>query len=261
MRLSISLSITLLFSLTIVACGEPTIDGSSDETFKQSVAEMREGLSEEQGKELTDAMMVLLLNGKSLFEIAANEDAMNADLNQRTNGKTYLELLAMAKESKKTQALAERKKLESDIAELEAKQDKALNTQEKLKALKVVNSRFYWRGEGYTADAIEEISLENNLTFAVSSVSYDYKIITPGRSVAWVKESGSFSISGGLEPGESKTLSFSGSRDVPKDQEITMTMTITKVEGPNSDPTLDGRFSEYDQDELVRLKERLSELE
>lgn len=53
-----------------------------------------------------------------------------------------------------------------------------------------------------------EFDITNNLPFAISGVEFEYVVMQQGRSVPIEKDKSSFSISGGVEPGETRSLAY-----------------------------------------------------
>ncbi|MCQ1779423.1 hypothetical protein NOJ05_19630 [Neorhizobium galegae] len=70
-------------------------------------------------------------------------------------------------------------------------------------------------------------TVTNNLPYAIAGIWIDYKIKSDGRSVPWAEDNFVMSISGGIEPGETRQLSTSFSllsRDIPLTAKVTMTV-------------------------------------
>lgn len=86
----------LLFALT--GCGEPTIDSSSQETMKSSMAEMMESLPEEKQQALQASLAQLFLKvGFTAMQNGASEEDINAKIAESISGKTADEIIALSK--------------------------------------------------------------------------------------------------------------------------------------------------------------------
>src|SRR5690606_35253859 len=156
----------------------------------------------------------------------------------------------------------EREQALQEIAELEKKQQKAKSDAEALKKFEVLRSRFSQHYDRYSIRAQPRIdlSLKNGTDHAVARVFALGTIATPGRTVPWLKEEFNFSISGGVEPGETyntvlepNMFSDWGKIDPPAD--AIFTVEIVELEGNDDIALLSSRsFSEFDQERLEELK-------
>lgn len=67
--------------------------------------------------------------------------------------------------------------------------------------------RRHTHSDYYTYDIV--FLIKNNMDFAISSISFDYALRQPDRSVAWAKENKYYSFKGGVEVGEERAVVFS----------------------------------------------------
>jgi hypothetical protein len=71
----------------------------------------------------------------------------------------------------------------------------------------ITNPRYYWAGD-YIAEPVIAFTIKNNGTTPIAVAYFHGKLETPGRAVPWVAEDFKAELSGGLEPGESRSLSL-----------------------------------------------------
>jgi hypothetical protein len=237
-RNSFSFYISLLaVTLTATAsCGELTIDGSSEETYKKSSEDMYEQLSPEQQEPFQKAILAILLDGHDMFSAAAIMDQLGIAMRMKIHGKTYAEILAIAKELGRGPAEEKLKKLQAELVELEEKNLTVQELRTKLTAVEVISARHFYR-EGRSTPT-KELVLRNGLDFPLSVIRYHYVISSPGREHPWKKDRGIIPLGRKLlSPGEERSLSFEGEPEIPKDAaDVTVVVTVVGVEGPGGDP-------------------------
>lgn len=235
-------------------------DASSEESRKSSVTEMRDALPEDQREKFTRSLTLVAMDGLSLAEMG-NETVLEERMG-RLDGKTAEQIMAEADAIVAAREAKEREQALQEIAELEKKQTKAKADAEALKKFKVVRSRFSREYDRYSIRAQPriELSLKNGTGHAVARVFALGTIATPGRSVPWLKEEFNFSVSGGIEPGETydtvlepNMFSEWGNVDPPGD--AVFTVEIVELAGNGDVELLSSRsFSESDQERLAELK-------
>ena len=125
-------------------------------------------------------------------------------------------------------------------------------------------SRFYQKAQAYGLgnQPIIEITVNNGTGSAVARAYFKGTIASPGRSVPWLVESFNYSISGGLEPGETQSWSLApnqfsdwGKVEAPKD--AIFTVTVERLDGADGKPLFDaGAFTERDAIRLTTLQEK-----
>lgn len=95
--------ILLAFGLSLLAaCGQPTVDGSSEEATKKSIEKISKSLSEEEQKKFQQAVMVIAFSqamsgmdmGKLMRGESPDPDEIQAKVRERLNGKTAQEIIA-----------------------------------------------------------------------------------------------------------------------------------------------------------------------
>lgn len=251
----------LLAALILTGCGQPTIDGSSDEAMEKSLDAIQQGMTPAQKKEFGEAMIAVAFDGENLFTLMASEgDMVGNRMRNRLDGMTANEVIELANQLAVEKETKDAQKAQSEIAELEAFKAKAQQAILQLSAFEVQNARFYYSDSGFMREPIIELTVKNGLDQPISRAYFQGVLKTPGRAVPWVEETFNYSIPGGLEPGESATWKLSPNMfgdwgNAPKDREdMVLTVTPTRLDGPNGEALLDGEFPDYKQERLEKLK-------
>ncbi len=257
-----------VLSLSFIGCGSPRIDASSDERMKESIAAVKQSLGDEERKEFEESLKILALSDvDNLLQLAADPNGMQRRLKEKLDGKSAREVIADAKKVKAERRARQREQIVREVNELQEKRKRALEAEAQLKSFAVDRSRFYFNQSGFRRQAVIELSVRNGTTHAVSRAYFHGVLATPGRSVPWVEEDFNYSISGGLEPGESATWQlvpnmFGEWDKAPIDRDdMVLTVTVTRIDGPQGEPVFDAQFPESDGTRLEELKRELSELD
>ena len=263
----------LILAGALAASGcAPRIDSSSPEKMAATMQTVRDSLPEDQRQKFDEAVMAVALKdvtGASLVPLAAQSPAqLPAEVSAKLNGKTALEVIteseAIAAEraaKEQAQALAEtRAQALAEIKELETKRVSALAARVELAKFEVSRSRLRLVPRGYSSpQPVIEMSVKNGMSSAVSRAYFKGTVASPGRAVPWIKEDFSYSIEGGVEPGEVADWSvepnrFSawGKADVPLD--AIFTVEVVRLDGPDGKVLYDSVFSDADAERLEKLK-------
>lgn len=254
--------------LAIAGCGgAPKLDASSDDNLQNSIASAKESISPEQREEFEEALKILAFaDVDNLFEMAADPESIQRKLKDRVDGKTPQEIITEARAIKADRRAKQRKQIIGEIDELEMQQSQAAIAQEQLKAFEVERSRFYFSEDLFRKTPIIELTVKNNTKHPVARAHFNGVLATPGRSIPWVDDNFNYEITGGLEHGESDTWSlapnlFGEWGKAPQDRDdMVLTVTVIRIDGPNEEAILNADFSEYDQKRLAELKAKLSDM-
>lgn len=256
--------LTVALSVSLFSCSsDKEVDGESEDAFKKSLEEMKKSLPSEQREDFEKAVMALALDGTNLFEVAADTEGMKRRMRDRLDGKTAADILDGAEEIRSERREQQDEQIVIEIAELTKRDADANDAKTKLKAFKIDKSRFYFDDSGLIAKPIIEITVKNNTRSAISRAYFRGVLATPGRSVPWVEDDFNYSISGGLEPGESAVWSLAPSMfgdwgKAPKDRnDMVFTATVVRIDGADEEPLLDARFSDEDRKRLEHLRTNL----
>lgn len=257
----------LILFIALTGCSNPKIDTSTDETMKASIAKVGESLPENERAKFFDAIKIVSFNELDLKDLFAagitGTNTTMAKVKQTLNGKTGAEVIEQAEQIAKERKEKEGVQALSEIKELEEKQIKAKSAKVELAKFQVLRSRFYKRKRAYYGEElIIEITVKNGTKYPVSAAYFRGTLASPGRSVPWLTEDFNYSISGGLEPGETAkwTLSpnmFSNWGKVQLHNDAVFTVEVTQIDGANKSVLLSSReFSDNAAERLAELKQK-----
>ena len=248
-------------------CGEPKIDGSSDDAFKKSISKISQSLPESEKNKFTSDVMYLAMQGidfKDVMNGRVKPEDISTEMLASLGGKSAKDVSAEADRVRAERAERERQQGLSEIQDLERKKAESDSAAEQLKKFEVLKSRFYKRTEEYSyrAKPIIEVSIKNGTGQAVSRAYFKGTIASPGRSVPWLVETFNYEISGGVEPGEAQSWSLApnqfgewGDVDPPKD--AMFTVEVVRLDGADKEALFgSGQFSERDAARLESLKKQ-----
>lgn len=254
----------------LAGCGEPKLDGSSQQAFKDSAAKVAASLPEDKRKQFASDVMVLAFQGLDISQVLQgkkNAEGVSADMLAALNGKTAQQVADEANRARTERAEREQQQALTEIQELVEKQKKSEAAKTELARFQVSKSRFYQRAKEYGLgnQPIIEITVNNGTASAVSRAYFKGTIASPGRSVPWLVETFNYSIRGGLEPGESQSWSLApnqfsdwGKVDPPKD--AIFTVTVERLDGADDKPLFDaGSFTERDATRLTALQTKYAQ--
>lgn len=196
------LAVAMAVTMAGVAYADPTLDGSNPRYFDKSLEEVRASLDESEIERFDDALEALLMRrsqeGLTIVEISELSDdeleELATEARRSLHGLSGQEVLALAGE------LPEKNKNSHELEEPIA--------QEMLSRF-VVESAEYRLSEDDSSGTtpVIELRVANNTGEAVARAHFRGVLQSPGRSVPWVDETFYYTISGGIEPGE--TLEWS----------------------------------------------------
>jgi hypothetical protein len=259
-----------LVSLTILvlllgACSKPTIDTSSDERMKASVAKVRESLPETQRAQFDKALQVLMfsrLDFATLIKDGANGTSTSLDQAKSSlSGKTAAQVIAEADTILASRKAKEREQALGEIKELEGKQASAEAAKRELTKFEISRSRFYKHHRDFLGEeSVIELTVRNNTGHAISRAYFMGTLASPNRSVPWIRDGINYEIPGGLEPGEEAKWSLApnmfsdwGKATAPDD--AVLTVQVERVDGADGKPLFSTRdFTEKDAERLTKLK-------
>lgn len=243
---------TLLSALIVATglsgCGEPTLDGSTDETFLSSVKTVMETLSERDRKAFARAV--------EGFEFIVTENALAAlddstrireRLRKRLDGLSAEETLELWNE-RLTKAIA-------DLEEKKIQTDAAL---EGLKDVLVYQTRYFvQRGQ-----RVVELKVQNKTEHTISKIYFHGVLTASDRRRPLVEDDFNYNIPKGLKPTEATGWNFALLspiwKNAPETPEgLKLTVTVTRIDDEKEEPVYDAltnRFTKDDADRLEKLK-------
>ncbi|WP_404341687.1 DUF6694 family lipoprotein [Vreelandella venusta] len=204
------LAVAIAVAMAGVAYADPTIDGSNPRYFDRSLEEIRASLDKSEVERFDDALEALLMRrsqeGLTVIEMSELSDDELEDLateaRRSLHGLSGQEVLALAGEQ--SEKMKDSNALEEPIA------------QEMLSRFVVENAQYRLSEEGASgATPVIELRVTNNTGEPVARVHFRGVLQSPGRSVPWVNETFYYTISGGIEPGETLEWSLAPDRSGP----------------------------------------------
>lgn len=216
-------TLTLIASLTIATPvvawpwgDDNKLDFSSVETMQKSAEAITKDMSPDDKKAFGQALLAILIEKNpvtgaaepgfpQLMAMGQLGDKFYDGMNVWMSGVTVDEVKA------KATALAAQEVIKANAAanaeaEKEKKAETLISQQKCLDNRIIISNISVKRGEYSTNSLVFDVT--NNLPFALSGVQFEYVVKQEGRSVPINKDDGSFSVSGGIEPGETKPLSY-----------------------------------------------------
>lgn len=191
------------------------LDFSTVETMQKSIEEVTKDMSPDEKKAFGLALLAILME-KNPVTSAAEPGLPQLMAMGQLGDKFYdgmgvwMSGVSVDEVKAKATAIAAQKGAKASAASnAEAEKQKkaeALEAQQQCLSDRVVISNAHVEKGDYSNNLTFDIT--NNLSFAISGVQFEYVVKQEGRSVPISKEDGSFSVSGGVEPGETKSLSY-----------------------------------------------------
>lgn len=255
----------MLLSPLAFGCAAPTIDSSSDEAFESSMAAVREALPEDEKERFDAAIMDLAFSTVSLEDImkqgrAADVDLLGPRIRDVLAGKSADEVFEAARLVREERERKEREQALQEITELAERATAARKAHEALSAFVVSRSRFEQQKRRFSTRAVIDLTVKNGTEHPVSRAYFRGTVSSPGRSVPWIQDDFSYSIPGGLEPGEEATwslspLGYEWDTEVPAD--AIFTVEVVRLDGADEEALFDAAgLSEYEQARLEQLREK-----
>ncbi len=206
-QISAVLVVVLFVSITS-AFAEPRLDATTDESFQQSWKEVKESLAPQDLAQFGRATEVLLFHSLDISAVQHNQKEAFQSSFQRfktlVDGKTGREVVALAAETPANPAKFSvlfanpTQPKEPDSSTVAASSDFLSG---------IVLGQPTWERRDHF-DARASVSITNNTAYAISSIWFKTVLREPGRSIPWDESQGIAPIRGGIEPGETKTITM-----------------------------------------------------
>ncbi len=261
------LFILAFVTLFLVGCSKPTVDTSTDESMKSSIAKVRESLPVDKRAQFDEAIQLMAFSQidlKSIFaEGVAGVGNLEGKMKETLNGKTGEQIIAEAAQIKLERERKQKEQALQEIKELEEKRQSSIEAREQLKSFKILRSRFYKRERAFMGkQPIIELTVKNGTSQPVSRAYFAGTIASPNRSVPWHQDTFNYSVPGGLEPGEKATWSLApnmfsdwGKVDAPAD--TIFTVIVERIDGADGKALYSSsEFGELEEKRLSELKEK-----
>jgi len=188
----------LAFSTALIGCSHPSIDAASEASLAASMEKMAEPLSAADRERFKAALAY------AVYRVVGEQDRPLTSeqvlpVMKTMEGKSAAQIIGDAKTT-----------IAKEISEAEV----AAKT---YKDASAILSKIEISGAKYERDITTSrirtelhATLLNGTDKPIGSIEFDYKLRTAGRSIPWTSGSGTFFVSGGLEPNESREDRASG---------------------------------------------------
>ncbi|WP_122605172.1 DUF6694 family lipoprotein [Pseudomonas viridiflava] len=260
-------AVLLVSALALVACGQPKLDGSSEEALKKSIAKVSESLSgdkKEQFKSNVQLVAISQVDLGGIFKGEANAATTSIKMLSALDGKTADDVASEAKRIIDERAVRQREQAIAEIKDLTEKLSKSEAAKSQLVKFAVVKSRFYLREDKYSyrPQPIIELVVRNDTDKAVSRAYFKGTLASPGRAVPWLVDDFNYEISGGLEPGETAAWNLSPNMfgewgKVRASDDAVFTVEVIRLDGADKAAIYDATgLTEREQKRLGELKSK-----
>lgn len=228
--------VALSVAMMGAAYADPTIDGSNQRQFEKSLEEVRATLDDSEIESFNDAlsayMMRTMLDGQNLLAFGEMSEEERDDLyneaRQSLHGLSAEEVMARVQDEASADP--------SVVADVDASV-----AQEMLSRFEIESARYFVREESYMPGTpVIELRVTNNTGEPVSRGYFRGILQTPGRSVPWVDDTFSYSIAGGIEPGETLEWRLApnqfgpwGNSAIPDD--AVLNVEVIRLDGPDGE--------------------------
>lgn len=196
-------------SLFFFTACEKRIDGSNEETVKESIQEIMEDLSEDDGKEFAASCLIIAMDG-----------GLEGTSYKKLDGKTSKEVNAMAASIKERRKMEEKQRereritqeiqqLTEKISTLREQEENDIRNAEQRRKVVISGAIFSKEKDMFRESPVIAFTIQNKSTETLSSIVLEAVLTSTGRKVPWVKDVFRYSFPGGLNPGEEQHLKLS----------------------------------------------------
>jgi hypothetical protein len=243
------------------------IDATTDESMKSSVAKVREAMPESSRANFDEAIQLMAFSQislKSLFAAGATGAGnIKGKMKDAVHGKTGNQIIAEANQIKIEREQKQKEQAIQEIKELEDKKANSTKAREQLNKFEVTRSRFYKEKRKYSGEqAIIEVSVKNGTSHPVSRAYFNGVLASPNRSIPWHEDSFNYSISGGLEPGETAKWKLAPNRYMgwgaaKTHEDAVFTVTVERLDGADGEAIFSVKeFGKKQEKRLAELKQK-----
>ncbi|MGO2390556.1 MULTISPECIES: DUF6694 family lipoprotein [unclassified Halomonas] len=263
----VRLSAISLSLLMIAGCSDPKIDTSSMPASVVSVENVRESLPVYKRNDFDKALIIIATATFGGIDIL-NPQRMNAAeiaelANAQMHGLTGDEVIKRADEILRERRSREREQAIRTLSRLQEKQAKAASDKEQLARFSIDEARFYISESPYGApEPVIELKMTNDTGQALSQLFLRGVVMSPGRETPWVDETFYYIIAGGIEAGETQSLSLAPNRfgpwgNVEIPESATLTISVEGVRGQDDQALWDSSdLTDSEIDRLERLRDQ-----
>ena len=199
------LSVTILCCLLLSGCdSEPAFDLSSWDAYQKSLAVIKSKLSNEDLRRLDVALDYLVIEDLPRTTINGVGVVLSSSL--ANPNITLVRLRPKIERRNAAAVIADlSNRLNADISSAEARLQSVGGVAE---AVEVISPSYDWRSSGYAARPVVEFAVRNGGNFPISRIYFDCFLVTPNRTIPWVRQQYVQTFQGGLEPREKRKLTM-----------------------------------------------------
>lgn len=237
----------VVFMALLAACGGPSIDSTSYETFTASIEDIKRSLPDDRRRQFTQALEGLrYLASENAMIVLADSTRIDERLMRQLNYKNAEEVVALWEEER-----------DSAIEKLEEKKAYTEAALEALRNIEVKRARFYaQRGQ-----PVVELLVRNDTPHTISRLYFHGRLVSLGDNRTLVEDDFNYKVPGGMRPGASATWNFALLSPVWEKAvdavRAKLDVTVTRIDGEDEQPIYDAytvRFSARDARRLEKLK-------
>ncbi len=240
------LSILLLASI-MYSCTKK-IDGSSQEKLKTSIDEIKSDLEGKKKDQFVQSIGLILWDNLDFGGIPGEIEVnpMSYPYLKNLDGMTSEEVITKG-----------RKIAKKEVDSLYEKKNKAEMHKEKLKQFKILEADIYSREDHLGREEnIIQLKVKNNSEKPISRIYFNGILKSPERSVPYHEETFNHTISGGLEPGETKKWNLSPSMmsdwyDVEIPDDAKFSVEVTRVNDKNEELLYSSDILDKDDEKML----------
>lgn len=243
--------------LVLAGCGEPRIDGSSDEAFQSSIERVRASL-EGSARARFDSLMAQAAIAAGMANALGMEAAVTP-LATALDGLTGSQVLARADSTKLANAREE-------LEELGSRAEEARRQREWLAVVAIDDVSMRNERIMGTLFTTFTVRVTNGSDAPISRMVIKVRLASPGRSIPWAEGDLYLSFAGGIEPGETVADEsvMMGERawaadEVPPDAVVEV-ISVESVFGVGDEPLYSAPDADVSEERMDELRETIRAL-
>ncbi|MDN7132477.1 hypothetical protein JNO04_08945 [Halomonas sp. MC140] len=232
-----------------------------------SVENVRESLPVYKRNDFDKALIIIAtatFDGVDILNPQRMNAAEIAELaNAQMHGLTGDEVIQRADEILRERRSREREQAMRTLSRLEEKQAKAASDKEQLARFSINDAEFYISESPYGApEPVIDLKITNGTGQALSQIVLRGVVMSPGREMPWVDETFYYIIAGGIEAGETQSLSLAPNRfgpwgNVQIPDSATLTISVEGARGQDDQALWDSSdLTASEAERLARLRDQ-----
>ena len=272
----------ILLSVVLLLCActrglDVPLDAKNEESFRLSLAKVRQSTSEDEAKQLDDALRVLAITNVSIgFEggilgaidkIAKNSpEVLSQDLLALVNGKTGREVLTMADKRRKEEAAKELAAESVEITKLVKARGEKEGAREILAKIAIDEPRIAVSGSGTSRMGIVDFQVRNTTEEALASLALRATVLGEDGKELFTDEF-NYKPAAPIMPNETRAVRLPSSApgkwnspQLEKQAQLKLALSVENAATPSGNK-LAASFGQKDADRLALLEKQKPRLE